>query len=96
MAPEPYGIVLGFANVKSLGKEPSIAGGPANGWLCGRPAILRKQFAAKGYLLVGIVESRCRDAVAFSRDGFFVVSSSANQHGSYGMQLWVSLRQPGP
>ena len=66
LAPPSLDLLIGFANVKSLGKEPaSSADGAASGWLCGRPFILRKKFGAKGYHLVGIAESRVRDAVSF-------------------------------
>ena len=51
---------FGFANVKSLGKDPSTEqrGNSTARFLSGMPSLLWKLFSREGYHLVGVAESR--------------------------------------
>ena len=80
------------ANVKTLmpAQETKSYGKISGAMLFHRMQLLEQQFAANNLQIVGVQEGRARSTQERSGSDFRMLTSAADEHGDFGVQLWVA------
>ena len=79
------------ANVLTMQETRSMPSASERGCnVSGRRAALQLEFAMAGASIVGLQETRSKNAFARKSDAFFMVASAATKAGTDGCELWVA------
>ena len=79
------------ANVLTMQETRSMPSASERGCnVSGRRAALQLEFALAGASIVGLQETRSKNAFARKSDAFFMVASAATKAGTDGCELWVA------